>query len=92
MAMNQSPVESLIFMALLLKKRQSDVYRSIKTLDDELTKQLNNDGFNIHRGEAYLCLIPKLSHPWRVKPMLQLTTMQSRSSEHRMIPIPSMLT
>ena len=29
------------------EKRQSDVYRSIKTLD-ELTKQLNDDGFNIH--------------------------------------------
>ena len=42
------------------EKRQSDVYRSIKTLD-ELTKQLNDDGFNIHRGGVYLHLIPKRS-------------------------------
>ena len=42
------------------EKRQSDVYRSIKTLD-ELTKQLNYDGFNIHRGGVYLRLIPKRS-------------------------------
>ena len=42
------------------EKRQSDVYRSIKTLD-KLTKQLNNNGFNIHRGEVYLRLIPKRS-------------------------------
>eukprot|EP00731_Ephydatia_muelleri_P001579 Em0001g1579a len=42
------------------EKRQSDVYRSIKTLD-ELTKQLNDDGFNIHRGGVYLRLIPKRS-------------------------------
>ena len=42
------------------EKRQSDVYRSIKTLD-ELTKQLNEDGFNIHRSGVYLRLIPKHS-------------------------------
>ena len=42
------------------EKRQIDVYRSIKTLD-ELTKQLNDDGFSIHRGEVYLRLIPKRS-------------------------------
>ena len=42
------------------EKRQSDVYRSIKTLD-ELTKQLNNDGFKIKRGAVYLRLLPKRS-------------------------------
>ena len=42
------------------EKRQSDVYRSIKTLD-ELTKQVNDDGLNIYRGGVYLRLIPKRS-------------------------------
>ena len=42
------------------EKRQSDVYRSIKTLD-ELMKQLNDDGFNIQRGGVYLHLIAKRS-------------------------------
>ncbi|KAI9556025.1 hypothetical protein GHT06_018591 [Daphnia sinensis] len=42
------------------EKRQSDVYRSVKTLDD-LTKQLNNDGFKIKRGAVYLRLLPRRS-------------------------------
>ena len=42
------------------EKRQADVYRSIKTLD-ELTEQLNKDGFNISRSGVYLRLIPKNS-------------------------------
>lgn len=42
------------------EKRQSDVYRSIKTLN-ELTIQLNNDRFKIKRGAIYLRLLPKRS-------------------------------
>ena len=42
------------------EKRQSDVYRTIKTLD-ELTDQLNKDGFNISRSGVYLRLLPRRS-------------------------------
>lgn len=42
------------------EKRQSDVYRSIKTLDD-LTNQLNKDGYDISRSAVYLRLLPKRS-------------------------------
>ena len=38
--------------------RQSDVYRSIKTLD-ELTEHLKMDGFTISRSGLYLRLLPK---------------------------------
>jgi len=41
-------------------RRQSDVYRSIKTLD-QLTEQLNKDGFTISRSGLYLRLLPKRS-------------------------------
>ena len=56
-------VDIALYGSAAHEKRQSDVYdvyRSIKTLD-ELTKQLNHDGFNIHRGGVYLRLIPKRS-------------------------------
>jgi hypothetical protein len=42
------------------KKRQLNMYRSIKKLD-ELTKQLNNNGFKIKRGAVYLRLLPRRS-------------------------------
>lgn len=42
------------------EKRQADIYRSIKTLDD-LTQQLKNDGFNISRSGVYIRLPPKRS-------------------------------
>jgi len=41
-------------------RRQSDVYRSIKTLD-QLTEQLKKDGFTISRSGLYLRLLPKRS-------------------------------
>lgn len=41
-------------------KRQSDIFRSIKTLD-ELTEELNKNGFSISRSGAYLRLLPKRS-------------------------------
>ena len=40
------------------EKRQTEVYRSIMTLDD-LTSQLNKDGFNVKRSAVYLRLQPK---------------------------------
>ena len=42
------------------EKRQSDVYQTIKTLD-ELTEQLNKDGFKISRSGVYLRLLPRRS-------------------------------
>lgn len=42
------------------ERRQTDVYRSIKTLD-HLTAQLKEDGFNISRSGLYLRLLPKRS-------------------------------
>lgn len=42
------------------EKRQSDVYRSIKTLS-ELTEQLRRDGFKISRSAVYLRLLPRCS-------------------------------
>ena len=42
------------------EKRQADIYRSIKTLDD-LTQQLKNDGFNMSRSGVYIRLLPKRS-------------------------------
>jgi hypothetical protein len=42
------------------ERRQSDVYRSIKTLD-QLTEQLKMDGFTISRSGLYLRLLPKRS-------------------------------
>ena len=40
------------------ERRRSEIYRSIKTLDD-LTKQLNDDGFKLKRGAVYTRLLPK---------------------------------
>ncbi|GBN51737.1 hypothetical protein AVEN_166708-1 [Araneus ventricosus] len=42
------------------ENRQSDVYRSIKTLD-ELIAQLKLDGFSVSRSGVYLRLLPKRS-------------------------------
>lgn len=42
------------------ERRQSEVYRSIKTLD-QLTDQLKQDGFVISRSGLYLRLLPKRS-------------------------------
>ncbi|BFZ21940.1 hypothetical protein BsWGS_24979 [Bradybaena similaris] len=42
------------------ERRQSDVYRSIKTLD-QLTEQLKLDGFIISRSGLYLRLLPRRS-------------------------------
>ena len=42
------------------ERRQSDVYRSIKTLA-QLTERLKMDGFIISRSGLYLCLLPKRS-------------------------------
>ena len=43
------------------EKRQSDIYRSVKTLD-ELTTELKKDGFEISRSGVYLRLLPKKSN------------------------------
>ena len=43
------------------EKRNSDIYRTIKTLD-ELTEQLNKDGFSIKRSGVYLRLMPRRSN------------------------------
>jgi len=40
------------------ERRQNEVYRSVKTLND-LTEQLNKDGFKISKSGVYLRLIPK---------------------------------
>jgi len=42
------------------ERRQSDVYRSIKTLD-QLTEQLKMDGFTISISGLHLRLLPKCS-------------------------------
>lgn len=42
------------------QRRRSEVYRSIKTLD-ELTKAMNNNGFHISRSGLYIRLQPKRS-------------------------------
>ncbi|GBL86297.1 hypothetical protein AVEN_132018-1 [Araneus ventricosus] len=42
------------------ENRQSDIYRSIKTLDD-LTAQLKLDGFSVSRSGLYPRLLPKRS-------------------------------
>ena len=42
------------------ERRQSDVYRSIKTLD-QLSEQLKMDGFTISRSGLYLHLLTKRS-------------------------------
>eukprot|EP00731_Ephydatia_muelleri_P006456 Em0003g704a len=62
------------------EKRQIDVYRSIKTLD-ELTKQLNDDGFSIHRANKQSPLLMHVEyrvslpdHDWVV------------TSQHTLIP------
>lgn len=41
------------------ENRQFELYRSIKTLD-ELTKQLQQEGYKISRSGFYLRLLPKL--------------------------------
>ena len=41
-------------------KRRSEIYRSVKTLD-ELTEALNADGFHISRSAVYLRLLPRRS-------------------------------
>lgn len=42
------------------EKRKSDIYRSIRTLD-ELTEQLNTDGFHFSRSTVYTRLLPRRS-------------------------------
>lgn len=42
------------------EKRQNEVYRTIMTLDD-LTAQLNRDGFDVKRSTVYIRLQPKRS-------------------------------
>jgi hypothetical protein len=43
---------------LLIEKHQSDIYRSVNTLD-ELTAELKKNGFEISRSGVYLRLFPK---------------------------------
>lgn len=43
------------------EKSQSDLYRSVKTLD-ELTDELKKDGFEISSSGVYLRLLPKRSN------------------------------
>jgi hypothetical protein len=51
-------VDIALYGSAAHEKRQSDVYRSIKTLQ-ELTDQLVSDGFKISRSGVYLRLLPK---------------------------------
>eukprot|EP00731_Ephydatia_muelleri_P034807 Em0078g7a len=60
----QAIVDIALHGAPAHERRQCEVYRSIKTLD-ELTAQLKKDGFQISRSGTYLRLIPR-----RVIPML----------------------
>ena len=53
-------VDIALYGSAAHEKRQSDVYRSIKTLQ-ELTDQLVSDGFKISRSGVYLRLLPKRS-------------------------------
>lgn len=43
------------------EKKKFDIYRTIKTLD-ELTTQINKNGFTIKRSRIYLRLMPKRSN------------------------------
>lgn len=51
-------VDIVIHVSAAYKNRQSDLYYSIKTLD-ELTTQLKLHGFSISRSRVYFCLLPK---------------------------------
>ncbi|GBN23435.1 hypothetical protein AVEN_219087-1 [Araneus ventricosus] len=52
------PSTQPLYVTAAHENRQSDVYRSIKTLD-ELTAQLKLDGFSVSRSGVYLRLLPK---------------------------------
>eukprot|EP00731_Ephydatia_muelleri_P018367 Em0011g407a len=54
----QAIVDIALHGAPAHERRQCEVYRSIKTLD-ELTAQLKKDGFQISRSGTYLRLIPR---------------------------------
>ena len=57
-------LKSIVDIAICMashEKRKSDIYRTIKTLD-ELTAQLNKDGFSIKRSAVYLRLMPRRSN------------------------------
>ena len=56
----KSIVEIALHGSAAHEKRQSNIYRSIKTLD-ELTKQLQLDGFKVSRSGVYLRLLPRRS-------------------------------
>lgn len=53
-------VDIAVYGSAAHEKRQSDIYRSIKTLDD-LTKELKQNGFHLSRSTVYTRLIPKRS-------------------------------
>uniref|UniRef100_A0A0B7BG25 C2H2-type domain-containing protein n=1 Tax=Arion vulgaris TaxID=1028688 RepID=A0A0B7BG25_9EUPU len=53
-------VDIALYGSAAHEKRQSDIYRSVRTLDD-LTEQLKNEGFQINRSAAYTRLMPKRS-------------------------------
>lgn len=55
------------------ENRRSDVYRSIKTLD-ELTNQLQLDGFTVSRSGIYLRLLPKRSSSLEGRRQRHVTT------------------
>ena len=54
-------IEIAMYGSAAHEKRQSDIYRSVKTLD-ELTTELKKDGFEISRSGVYLRLLPKKSN------------------------------
>lgn len=56
----KSIVNIAIFGSAAHEKRQSDIYRTVKTLDD-LTNQLKADGFSLSRSAVYLRLLPRCS-------------------------------
>lgn len=53
-------VDIALYGSAAHEKRQSDIYRSVRTLD-ELTEQLNKDGFDVCRSAVYTRLLPRKS-------------------------------
>ena len=59
-------IDTAMYGSAAHEKRQSDIYRSVKTLA-ELTAELKQDGFEISRSGVYLRLLPKRSNSHEVK-------------------------
>lgn len=56
----KSIIDIALYGSRAHEKRRSDVYRSIKTLD-ELTAQLKNEGYQVSRSAVYTRLLPRRS-------------------------------